>query len=143
MSWSELSSHCVPAHDAAPPGAAVYLGSGAADDLREGAVLTLFSEGGYDGVRVLVGSDEIGVLTRDAVRDYVASAQQGIGAGDAASLPGLPLASIAMAGTTNFGERWHCPVPGCPQPDIYIVGFDPYDAPTCAVHTQQFLERVG
>jgi hypothetical protein len=162
MSWSELSSHCVPADYAAPPGAAVRLGTGANDDLREGAVLTLFSQGAYDGVRVHVGNDEIGVLTRDAVLEYMGHAHLGVGTGDGASLPGDPLfPRVGLAawdgrsrllppdgpdppdGPGGILQLWHCPVPGCPEPDIFIVGFDPNNPPTCAIHTKTFLKRVG
>ncbi len=166
MSWSELSSHCVPADDAAPPGAAVRLGAGANDDLREDAVLTLFSRGGYGGVRVIVGNDEIGVLTHDAVREYMGYAHPGVGLGDGVSLPGALLFPPGGLGASDGGllpgsallppggsdppggpgsilQLWHCPVPGCPEPDIFIVGFDSNNPPTCAIHTKTFLKRVG
>jgi hypothetical protein len=151
MSWSELSSRCAPDDDAASPGAEVHLGTGADDDLREEAVLTLFSQGGYGAVRVIVENDEIGVLTRDAVLEYMGSALHGFGAGDGASLPGSPLGFGIGQNALVPGEpldasilqHWRCPVPGCPEPDIWIVGFDPDDPPTCATHTDTFLERVG
>ncbi len=140
MSWSELSSHMVPAAAAAPDGA-VHLSAATGDDLRVGAVLAVFAAGDHRGLRVTVGGAELGVLTRDAVLDFVGCGDGGTGTGAAASLAGVPV--LQAAAGSQAWDRWRCPVPGCPEPDVYVVGSDAFDPPACEVHPGQTLERVA
>jgi hypothetical protein len=141
MSWSELSSHMIPADGAAPDGA-LRLGAEADDYLRVGAVLAVFSEGSYEALRITVGGTELGVLTRDTVLDLVGSDDRAIGTGDGASLAGVPVLQAGAAGSKAW-SRWRCPVPGCPEPDVYVIGADSLDPPACAVHPEQVLEAVA
>lgn len=139
MSWTELSDACVPPAAWTRPQATLVFGGAETDADRVEAVLGIFSENRIDSLLVVDTGAEIGVLRRAAVLDFVGSGDRAIGSSGPASIPGRTILRHFEAGTAGGAVLLHCPRPGCPRADVFVMGYDPNDPPTCAVHVDQVL----
>ncbi|XVV00876.1 hypothetical protein ACQPW3_26065 [Actinosynnema sp. CA-248983] len=139
MTWTELSGRCVPSAASTRPQAALVFGGGETDADRVEAVLGIFSEHRLDSLLVVDTGAEVGVLRRNAVLDFVGSGDRAIGSSGPASIPGRAILRHFEAGTARGAVLLHCPRPSCPRADVFVMGYDPNDPPTCAVHVDQVL----
>jgi hypothetical protein len=88
-------------------------------------------------VRVLVAGEEVGYLARADVRGWIDQAHLGPGDSAGATLPGrVPPGSWPQV-------ELECPVDGCPDSPLVMLGYDEDDPPHCTLHPDERLRRVG
>jgi hypothetical protein len=120
----------------AAPDDARDVGAVVADD--DGGALAAMSAyfGAADerqAVRVIVGGEDLGYITRDQALDLLDAQSRDLGQSSGWTLPGVSAYQTIEV---------RCPVKGCPANPIYAANFDTTYPPDCPVHPGHALTLV-